>query len=302
MLLLHTIRWIVLRLGWRAGWLLLVPITAWFYATSAAAKAASRAYLSRALERPVRRADVFAHLFSFGAVIMDRVLLAAGRAGRFRITVVGLENLRGIIDGGRGCVLLGAHLGSFEVLRCLARQAPVAVRPVMYRRNAGTLTRVIEQLDPELAARVIELGSLSAVLQLRDCVQAGEIAGVLADRAPAGQQMVGAPFLGARAAFPAGPFLLAAGLGVPVMLCCGLRTGQRRYEIRFEPFADPLALPGGRHSAALSACVARYAAWLEAACLAHPFNWFNFYDFWEGGDEADTAAAAAGPRRTSSAA
>jgi predicted LPLAT superfamily acyltransferase len=67
---------------------------------------------------------------------------------------------------------------------------------------------------------------------------------------------------------------------VPVILFYGVRTGRRHYTVRFEPFADKLALHRATRQADLTTAITRYAQSLEAACRASPFNWFNFYDFW----------------------
>ena len=65
------------------------------------------------------------------------------------------------------------------------------------------------------------------------------------------------------------------------MLFYGIRTGPRRYTVQFEPFADRITLHRATRSADLEAWVARFAASLEKRCRAYPFNWFNFYPFWE---------------------
>ena len=65
----------------------------------------------------------------------------------------GCEAVTEMVNAGRGCILLGSHLGSFDVLRAFGRTAPVRVSPVMFRRNSGHLTRLLERLDPELARR-----------------------------------------------------------------------------------------------------------------------------------------------------
>jgi len=279
--LLQIMLWITRRVGFHAGQSLLWPITAWFYCTSSTARAASREYLGRALGRPATAHDVFWHIYIFACAILDRVFLIVGSTAAFTVETSGLNALDAIAAQGRGCVLLGAHLGSFEALRTVARQSPVPVRPLMFRGNAGALTRILERLDPTLADSIIEIGSATAMLRVHECVARGEIVGILADRAPGAHKHVLAPFLGAPAAFPAGPFVLAASLGVPVMLFSAVRTGPRRYAVRFEPFADRIVLGRSTRQADLQACVGRYAARLEALCRAHPFNWFNFYPFWE---------------------
>lgn len=276
-------------LGWHAGWVILLGITAWFLATSPRARAASREYLGRVLGRPARFRDVTRHFYVFASSIMDRLFLVTGRTRRFRIRTAGLEHVQSVLARGQGCILLGAHLGSFEVLRTVAGTAPVPVRPLMFRRNAGALTRLLDRLDPELRESVIEIGSPDSMLRAREAVERGEIVGLLADRAPAGHRPVEAPFLGSPAPFPAGPFILAAVLGVPVVLFHAVRTGPRRYQVRFEPFADRVVLRRASRTADLEAWAARYAEALERACLAHPFNWFNFFPFWERASDAASA-------------
>ena len=88
------------------------------------------------------------------------------------------------------------------------------------------------------------------------------------------------PFLGTPAAFPAAPWLLAAALKVPVVLCFGLYRGGGRSELYFEAFADRVELPHRGRQQALQAVVARFAARVGHHVRLAPRNWFNFYDFW----------------------
>jgi predicted LPLAT superfamily acyltransferase len=74
---------------------------------------------------------------------------------------------------------------------------------------------------------------------------------------------------------------LAAILHAPVVLAFGLWLGPRRYLLRFEPFAERIDLPRAGREEALREWLARYAARLAEVCRAHPYNWFNFYDFWD---------------------
>src|SRR5262249_27567933 len=109
----------------------------------------------------------------------------------------------------------------------------------------------------------------------------GEIIGILADRAPQPDKTAVVPFLGSPAAFPSGPLILAAALGTPVVLFFGMHIGNRRYEVHFEHFADRIILDRARRAEDLAVWVWRYAERLEAYTRRYPFNWFNFYDFWE---------------------
>jgi predicted LPLAT superfamily acyltransferase len=268
----------------RGGRLATAPLvwgaTAWYLLAAGAARAASRDYLRRVLGRPARLADVARHFLSFAHAVLDRALLLGGRDAGFLIRTEGVEALLAILAQGRGCILLGAHLGSFEVLRTVARQAPVPVWALMYRHNAGAMTRLLDRLAPGLRDRVLEIGDTASMIRARECLERGEMVGILGDRAPPGHRMVSVPFLGAPASFPSGPFVLASLLGAPVVLFRAVRTGPRQYDVRFEPFADRIALRRGARDEDLRAAIGCYAAALEAGCRTYPLQWFNFFRFW----------------------
>ena len=297
--LVSALAWLLLQVGWPLGRLLLWPAACWFLLTSPGARAASREYLRPALGRAPRLADVARHFHAFAGAVLDRLFLITGRTRGYHIRTEGLEHVTAVLAGGRGCVLLGAHLGSFEVLRLVAQAAPVPVWALMFRRNAGALTRLLDRLAPDLRDAVLEVGDTASMLRAHECVARGEIVGLLADRAPPGHRMVAAPFLGRTAHFPAGPFVLASTLAAPVLLFQGLRLGPRRYLVRFEPFADRVALRRASRAEDLAGHVARYAAALEQGCRAHPFNWFNFYPFWAPPDQPHAGSQPRGalPRR-----
>jgi predicted LPLAT superfamily acyltransferase len=198
------------------------------------------------------------------------------------VEIEGLDLLRDAAARGQGLVLLGAHMGSFEALRAVGGEgAPVEVRMLMHTGNAGAADALFDRLDPTRRAAVIELGRPEAMLEAREVLERAGVVGLLADRAVRGDRMVAVDFLGRSAGFPGGPMTLAAILHAPVVLAFGLWLGPRRYLLRFEPFAERIDLPRARREEALREWLARYAARLAEVCRAHPYNWFNFYDFWD---------------------
>ena len=280
--MLRIMVWIVRRLGWHASIALLYPITLYFYLASRPTRIASRDYLRRALGHRPHEGQVLRHIFTFACVILDRVFFLTGRTRGYRLEVSGLDALDAILESGRGCVLLGSHMGSFDVLRAFGRGAPVKVRPVMFRRKQGPLTAMLERLDPEMAAGIIEIGRPGAMLDVHESLARGEMVGFLADRAPDGERTLPVVFLGDEARFAGGPLIIASVVQAPVMLFYGLRTGPRRYALRFEPFAERIVLRREARDQDLRRWVERYAASLAERCRANPYNWFNFYPFWGG--------------------
>jgi len=151
---------------------------------------------------------------------------------------------------------------------------------VMYRRQGGVFSRLVEALDPELASRVIDIAAPGAMLKVQECVSRGEIVGFLADRSPGDHGTVELPFLGGIAAFPIGPLVMASVLRAPVVLFFGARLGPRRYAVCFEPFADNILLRRSARSEDVRRWMQLYANRVAEMCRIYPFNWFNFYPFW----------------------
>ncbi|MBD7987255.1 acyltransferase [Luteimonas sp. Sa2BVA3] len=280
---LWLLRSFSLRGGRGLARLLLVPITAYFLARRGEERRDSRAYLSRVLGRPARLRDVARHIHTFAATILDRVFLLGGDMQRFDIRVSGLESLHAALDRGQGVLVFGSHLGSFEVLRVLGRQRPEQkIRVVLDKAHSPAVTQLLDALNPEIAASVIDASQDGPAIMfaIQQAAAEGALVALLVDRTQPGEASLAVPFLGDHAEFPVAPWLLASVLQVPVQLAFGLYRGGNRYDLAFEPFSDGLAIPRRERAAAVPALIARYAARLEHHVRDAPYNWFNFYDFW----------------------
>lgn len=279
--------WLIRSIGLWGGRglarLLLYPITLYFLARRREERRDSRAYLARVLGRPARLRDVARHIHTFAATILDRLFLLAGREERFDIRVSGLESLHAMLDRGQGVLVFGSHLGSFEVLRVLGRQRPQQqIRVLLDKGHSPAVTRLLDALNPEIAASVIDAGQdgPAIMFEVHKAVSEGALVALLVDRVQPGEAAVEVPFLGDPAPFPLAPWQLAAVLQVPVQLAFGLYRGGNRYDLVFESFSEGLAIPRRERATALPALIRRYAARLEDQVRDAPFNWFNFYDFW----------------------
>jgi predicted LPLAT superfamily acyltransferase len=279
-------RWLVclavkaaLLLGRPLARTLLVPICLWFLLFSPSDRAASRRYLRKALGREARLADLYRHFHAFGAVILDRMYLLAGEYARFDVRIYGEEIIDAMRAKAKGGLLLGAHLGSFEILRFLGREKREAVRLVMYKDHARNLNSVLDAVDPACAMPVIALGTIDSMLQVAEALGRGEFVGMLADRNIEGEGTAPCIFFGEPARFPVGPFRLAAMLRQPLILMIGLYRGGDRYDIHFEVLEDQDETGRGRDERVRES-MQRYASRLEHFCREAPYNWFNFYDYW----------------------
>ena len=104
---------------------------------------------------------------------------------------------------------------------------------------------------------------------------------LLVDRAQPGEAALPARFLGGDAQFPTAPWLIAAVLQAPVVLAFGLYRGGNRYDLVFEPFSErPARSPRAASRAGAGRAGPALRRRLEHHARRAPYNWFNFYDFW----------------------
>jgi predicted LPLAT superfamily acyltransferase len=272
------------------GHLVLYPVTIYFFLSHPRARRASHRFLAAA-GAPATTAMSFHHFFSFSISILDKVAAWYAPA---RVPVELPEEARALfmstLAGGRGMLLLSAHLGNLELARAIATLMPgVHINALVYTQNSQKLNAMLEETSDDYALKLIcvdEIGPETAVM-LRSKVDAGEVVVIVGDRVPVTGRAVGrtqgatvqADFLGAPAPFAVGPYVLAHVLECPVLLFFCLREG-RGYRVYIEPFAERIALPREGRTAATAAWASRYAARLAAYAARFPLQWYNFYDFW----------------------
>jgi predicted LPLAT superfamily acyltransferase len=273
-----------LNLGRGVARMALHPLIFYFYLRRAPERRASREFLTVALGRKPSVREMLRHWLRYGGSMLDRIFLLAERFRRFDIRVHGIDELLLAMNPGRGVMLLGAHVGSFEALRVLGLERPdVQIRVVMDKGQTPAMTQLLHALNPTIADAVIDAAqdSTAVVLALSEAAEQGAVIALLADRARPGEATVDCQFFDRSAPFPVAPLLIAATLKLPVVLCIGLFRGGNSYDLYFEMFAENLHFERRERQTQVQAAVQRYAQRLEHYTRMDPFNWFNFYDFWQ---------------------
>ena len=281
---LWLIRGIALYGGRGFARLFLYPITLYFYLRRKPEREASRQFLERVLPHRVTTWHVLKHIHCFAATMLDRVFLLARGEKDFDIQVEGLDALTERIGQGCGVFLFGSHQGSFEALRAISTRRPdVPLRVLLDKQKTPALTELLEALAPDIGDKVIDASKdgASVALEMAEACEQGAMVALLADRGREHEVLRRAELLGRPAPFPISPWLLAHTMRVPVVLCFGLYLGGNRYRLIFEAFADHVEIPRGNRAAALDTVIAGYARRVEHYIHEAPYNWFNFYDFWQ---------------------
>jgi predicted LPLAT superfamily acyltransferase len=289
-LLLRAMAFVSLRAGRTLSRGVLYGIAVYFFLFAPGARRSSRRYLRLALGRSPGAKDRFRQILYFATCIHDRLFLVNEQYDCFHITIEGESLVRAHLDAGQGAFLLGAHLGSFELMRSVGRrQRGLHVSMAMYEHNAQKLKAVLAAINPAANPDIISLGEIDAMLRIAERLDRGAFVGVLGDRTLGDEAVQAVTVLGERAYLPVGPMRAAAVLRRPVIFMAGLYRGKNRYHVVFAQVADFSSIPAGGRDAAVRTAIERYAALLDRYCRTDPYNWFNFFDFWR----ARTAGAGA---------
>lgn len=271
------------RFGLSLAYWVLYPVTFYFLCASRTARNASLQFLERAIGPapwPVRLVRTYRHILAFARTMVDRALFATRGKAMFRIEENGLNHIRSAAANGRGAILLTAHLGNWEVASALLGEVAPKLAIVAYRGDHEKITRYMDRAQGP-RPRLIEVGSesLSSLEMLRS-LREGSLLAVQGDR-PMDRHVVRVPFLGREAPFPVGPFLLAAVSGAPMIATFSLQTAPASYRFIADPPRQLSFRKDQERDAQLRTWVEEYVGRLEALVRQHPYQWFNFYEFWD---------------------
>lgn len=280
-LALTTIRWIALKLGREPARVLLYPITLYFLLFAPQQRRASLNYLRRVLREKPTWFDAARHIHSFASTILDRVFLFSGQFDQLDISFPQINLPLQYHQKGKGSLLLGSHLGSFEVLRSYAiKKCPLPLKVLMDQDHNPMIVKILSALNSDMANMVIPLGNPESFLKVKECIENDYAVAILGDRAMNDEKTVECVFFGERVSFPTAPIILAASTNAPVILFFGLYLGGNRYKIYFDLLAEKIELSRENRQHSIQQWVQKYVDKLETTASLAPYNWFNFYDYW----------------------
>jgi len=270
------------------------PVVVVYWAANPKARAASLQYLQRieAAYGVIGQApgwrETLRHFLSFADTLLDKLLAISGRYPFERVRCEGLEQVLRTMDSGRGAIIVTAHVGCLELCRALAEHDKrLALTVLVHTAHARRFNAILRRLDPGGRVCLLEVGEVSAAtaVLLGECVERGELIAISGDRVPINaSKTLALPFLGVEARFPVGAYVLASLLNCPLFFMGCMRKGEGHLVI-FEPLAQRLALPRSRRAEALREVAKDYVQRLEDFVRRAPYEWFNFFSFWDQGTE-----------------
>lgn len=279
------------RLFGRTGCLfILAPVVFYFFITGTEQRRGSRQFLERALARTaVPRSptwfDGYRHFMSFAGRAVDNLAAWSGRISPDVVSVANDSTFRKAKESPEGALFIVSHLGNVEITRALLDDATRARLTILvHTKDAAHYNDVLRRYNPASALNALQVTDIGpdTTIQLQERIDRGDWVFIAGDRTPVGSQdrTVSADFLGEEAPFAQGPYILASLLNCPVYFMVCLRVG-RGYELYVEEFSDGVTLPRGDREGALRRHAQHFADRLAYYVLKDPFQWYNFFNFWE---------------------
>ena len=255
---------------------------------------------------PATHGRMFRHLLGFAWSLMDKTDAATLKKNLPAMSVrddAGWRAFKGLVDSGKGAFILCTHVGTIGVLPALAEERLKSGE--VKRWKGGRAEKETEKLEtrnskletPKVHAfqqmghdaiftRVfmqhfdhskIELHAVEGIgvetaVEMQEAIRRGELVIMAGDRTSAGSKgVLRHRFLGRDCVWAKGAFKFAALMEAPVFGVTCIHTGWNRYEVHVAELDRSAPLDG-------------YVKFLEAETMAHPEQWYQFYDFFGGGD------------------
>ena len=223
--------------------------------------------------------SIYRNYYIFGQTLLDKIVVMAGIDNKFTYEFDGEDNLRQIVRGGRGGILLSAHVGNWEAAGHLLRRLETRINVVMYDGEHQQIKDYLQQVTGGRNLNVILIRpDMSHVYAMGEALQKNELICLHADRFLEGNKTMVTTFLGEEAQFPQGPFLLSSSFKVPVSVVFAFKESATHYHF----YGSPLLERSRDESKTdfMDRLLSTFVHQLEQKVKMYPEQWFNYFNFW----------------------
>ena len=229
--------------------------------------------------------SAYQNYYIFGQTLLDKVALLAGMKNKFSVIHEGHEeNLDELKKMGKGSILLSAHIGNWEIAGQMLESLDTKFNVLMYESQADQTQEYMKEVMKKKNFNIIAIkdGEMGHLVELHKAFSNNEWVVMHGDRFLPGTPTIEKTFMGQKAKFPRGPFVMAAKFGVPITIVFAVKESKYQYHF----FAkNPIVVKRTRSEAELEATIQeisdKYVFEVESLLKKYPTQWFNFYDFWE---------------------
>ncbi len=228
-------------------------------------------------------AGLFYNFYIFGQTLLDKVALLSGVSTKFTFDFDGEDHLRKMASDGNGGMLIGAHLGNWEIAGQLLDRLETRVNIVMLDAEHQAVKKLLDSVVQKREVNIIPVkpNGFEHLFAIKEALFNNELVVIHGDRHIPGNKTVTRRFMGREAEFPLGPFQLATKYNKPVTFVTAVKETKRHYHfMATQPKVYSNKL-GARRKQQLNQIISDYISWLEDKVRKYPYQWFNYYYFWK---------------------
>lgn len=270
-------------LGIKAAYAFLCLVVVYFIPFAPKPTGAIWQYARRILGYSRRRSCylLLRNYYRLGQTLIDKVAIGAGMKKKYHFDFgPHYTEFLEMLNGQQGVVMIGAHVGNWEIGAPFFDAYGKKMNIVMFDAEYQKIKELLEKNTSGRNYKVIPVNedNLTHVFRIKEALDKQEYVCFQGDRYVEGAQVLHADFLGKKAAFPAGPYLLASRLNVPVVFYFAIREKGMRYTFHFIPAHPVKRTKDTRPEQEL---LQQYVSALEPIVKKYPEQWFNYYAFWK---------------------
>ena len=226
---------------------------------------------------------IYHNYVMLGECLLDKIVVMAGLKNKYTFDFIGEEYLHQLAQEKKGAILIGAHVGNWEIAGQLFTRINTKVHIVMVDAEYQKIKNLLNEVLKERKVSIIPItNSYDHLYTISEALKNGEFIAIHGDRFLEGAKTVTCNFLGEDAPFPVGPFYMASKFQSPVCFVSAVKKG--RFHYRFNATAPRiLPFPGNLKTRTqdMQKLVEPYVSNLEQIVRDSPTQWFNFYPFWK---------------------
>ena len=118
-----------------------------------------------------------------GQTLIDRIVILSGMPNRFSFDFEGEEQLRDMVAGGQGGLLLSGHIGNWEIAGHLLQRLGTRIHIVMFDGEDRQIKKYLESVTGESFANLIIIrDDISHIYQISEALRQGDLVCMHADR------------------------------------------------------------------------------------------------------------------------
>lgn len=220
--------------------------------------------------------SVYKSYYTFGQVLIDKSAISLGLRNKFTYEFDGVEHLKEMLSNKRGGILISAHVGNFETAEYFFNEIDVDSRINLVRADQehSDIKEYLDSVSSKSQLKFIFVkDDLSHIYEINNALANNEIICFTGDRYFEGTKCMENDLFGQIAKFPAGPFLLASRLNTPVAFVYVMKETNTHYHL----YAKKAKFKSRNSKELLN----QYTNSLEWILKKYPYQWFNYFDFWE---------------------